>query len=138
MGREHCYRDEAQYLGRMPGRRLHIGDHFAHAFLQPFLPRNLDELVQQTPTHPAVARGRVHDHSDFPDMLACSRAAVVQGAIADDCTVQECEQWQDPAVVQGLDPPGNNGGVGHIFLQIKTVLWRHAAEKVQQSILIFR
>src|SRR5215813_6284294 len=48
----------ALILGRMPGCRLRIGDHFEHEFLQSFLSRNLDELVQQTPA--------------FPDMLACA------------------------------------------------------------------
>src|SRR4029450_1640406 len=102
MGWEHCHRDEAQHLGGMFGCRLRIGDHFEHEFLQPFLSSNLDELVQQTPTHPAVAIGRGHYHPDFPYMLACSRAAMVQGAIADDRAVQEREQWQDPTVVKGL------------------------------------
>jgi hypothetical protein len=71
----------------MPGRWLRIRDHFEHEFLQPFIASNIDELMQQTPSHPAGAIGRVHNHPDFPDVLACSRAAVVQGAITDDPTV---------------------------------------------------
>ena len=47
----------------MPGCRLRIGDHFEHEFLQSFLSRNLDELVQQTPA--------------YPDMLTCASVAVV-------------------------------------------------------------
>ena len=97
--------------------------------LQPFVSRNIDELVQQTPAHPAVAIGRVNDHPDFPDMLACSSAAMVQGAIADDRAVQEREQWQDPTVVQGLGPAGDNLGVGHIFLQSETVLLEECCGK---------
>jgi len=98
----------------MPGCRLRIGDHFEHEFLQPFLARNLDELVQQTPAYPAVAIGRGH-HPDFPDMLACASAAVVQGAITDDRAVQEREEWQDSTVVKGLGLPGDNFRDGHIL-----------------------
>jgi hypothetical protein len=113
----------------MPGYRLCIGDHVEHEFLQPFLARNLDELVQQTPAYPAVAIGRGY-HLDFPDMLACASVEVVQGAITNDRAVQEREQWQDPTVVKDLGPPGDNGGVSHFLFQRKTVLWGNTAEKV--------
>jgi len=63
MGWEHRHGDEAQYLGRMPGRRLRIRDHLEHEGLQPLLARNVDELVQQTPA--------------YPDMLTCASVAVV-------------------------------------------------------------
>lgn len=71
------YRHESKKLGGMLGGLLRAGHYFEHQFLQTFASCDIDNMIQQATTHPAITVCWVNDYTYFSDVLTCSSPAVM-------------------------------------------------------------